>query len=314
MSIVPRCRAHAAPHVVVVGNHKGGSGKSTVAMHIIVALLKAGKRVSSFDLDVTQRTLTHYIENRREWAKQKELALELPHHCPIVEDQDDGVERNDAADLGRFACHLAALERDHCHDFIVIDTPGGVQHLSLVAHGMADTLVTPINDSLVDLDVIVAVGPGKDSEPQASRYAKTVARALQGRKSVCSRTTDWIVVRNRLAALASRNQRQVSDLLESVGTKLGFRTARGLTERLVFREFFSSGLTALDPIARPVRGVKPSASHLVARLEIRDLVEQIGLLTCAPERAHGASIYEDEPADAEDRIDAPLEPVAAVSL
>jgi chromosome partitioning protein len=313
MSIMPACRAHAAPHVVVVGNHKGGSGKSTVAMHIIVALLKAGKRVASFDLDLTQRTLTHYIDNRREWAKQNELALELPHHCPVVEDHDDGTERDDAADLRRFASHLAALERDHGHDFIVIDTPGGVQHLSLIAHGMADTLVTPINDSLVDLDVIVAVRPGKDGEPQASRYAKTVARALRGRKSICSRATDWIVVRNRLAALASRNQRQVADLLESVGTKIGFRTARGLSERLVFREFFSTGLTALDPIARPARGIKPSASHLVARLEIRDLVEQIGLLASAPNRTERASAGEDgdQSADAEDRIDAQLEPVAA---
>src|SRR5438067_693686 len=181
-SIIPWCGAHSAPHIVVMGNHKGGSGKSTVAMHIIVALLKAGKRVASFDLDLTQRTLTHYIDNRREWTKQNDLALELPHHCPIVEDHDDGTERDDAADLRRFA---------------------------------------------------------------------------------------------------------------SVGTKIGFRTARGLGERLVFREFFSTGLTALDPIARPARGVKPSASHLVARLEIRDLVEQIGLLAPAPNKTERALSVED---------------------
>lgn len=309
MSVVPEGGPRPRPHVVVVGNHKGGSGKSTVAMHIIVALLKAGKRVASFDLDVNQQTLTHYIENRWAWAQQHDLPLELPDHCSIADDQTDRIERDDAADLAWFAARLAATDRDGTCDFVVIDTPGGVQHLSLVAHAMADTLVTPINDSLVDLDVIVAVGAANDAEPRPSRYARTVARALEGRRQVSGRSTDWIVLRNRLATLGSHNQRQVADMLEAVRTRLGFRTARGLSERLVFREYFAVGLTAFDRMERTVLGARPGATNLVARLEVRDLVEQIGLLPKEPAvRLSGdepGMDHDGSPAGAEARIAAP---------
>ncbi len=242
-SIIPWCGAYSAPHIVVMGNHKGGSGKSTFAMHIITALLKARKRVASFDLDIDQQTLTRYIENRREWARQNKLELELPDLYPVTEERPTYSDWGNSVDLTRFMSQLKKIEDGHEHDFIVIDTPGGAQHVSLVAHGMADTLITPINDSLLDLDVLVAIGP-KDLEPQPSAYAKTVSRALEARRAVCGRTTDWIVVRNRLELLPSRNQRQINQVLEAIRTRLGFRTARGLSERPVYREFFAAGLTA----------------------------------------------------------------------
>ncbi|HLN07393.1 MAG TPA: division plane positioning ATPase MipZ [Xanthobacteraceae bacterium] len=316
MPEVPEGGARPRPHVVVVGNHKGGSGKSTVAMHLIVALLKAGKRVASFDLDVNQQTLTHYIGNRWEWAQQHNLPLELPDHCSIADDLTDRTERDESTDLAWFTTQLAATERYGRCDFVVIDTPGGVQHLSLVAHAMADTLVTPINDSLVDLDVIVAVGASKAAEPQPSRYARTVARALDGRRLVSGRPTDWIVLRNRLAPLGSHHQRQVAELLEAVHARLGFRTARGLSERLVFREFFAQGLTALDRMERTVLGARPGATNLVARLEVRDLVEQIGLLPKEPSTEPSIQPSADQPAigadgnpaGAESRVEAPSAP------
>src|SRR6266852_3880418 len=176
-SIVPSCGVQSPPHVVVIGNQKGGSGKSTFAMHIIVALLKAGKRVASFDLDLNQLTLTRYLGNRREWDREHERKLELPDYYPVTEeaayrrawshgvdlrrfishlkqngrahkdDLIDGGALSHSADLRQFISQLKEIGRAHKHDFIVIDTPAGVQHLSLVAHGMADTLITPINDS-----------------------------------------------------------------------------------------------------------------------------------------------------------------------
>jgi chromosome partitioning protein len=175
-SVVPSSGAPSLPHVVVIGNQKGGSGKSTFAMHIIVALLKAGKRVASFDLDLNQLTLTRYIGNRREWSRKHEQKLELPDHYPVTEEvhgtslkrfisrlkkigrasKDDLISSSassHSADLRRFISQLKKIGRAHKHDFIVVDTPGGVQHLSLIAHGMADTLITPINDRLL--------GPGR---------------------------------------------------------------------------------------------------------------------------------------------------------
>ena len=303
-SIVPSCSAQSPPHVVVIGNQKGGSGKSTFAMHIIVALLKAGKRVASFDLDLNQLTLTRYLGNRREWGREHERKLELPDHYPVTEEVPVGSDGGDlrqfmsrlkkigrahnhdfidssawghSADLRQFISQLKKIGRAHKHDFIVIDTPGGVQHLSLIAHGMADTLITPINDSLVDLDVLVAI-ERSDFEPQPSVYAKTVRRALEARRKVCGQATDWIVVRNRLESVQSSNQRQITQVLDVIRTTLSFRIARGLLERPVYREFFAAGLTVFDPVEGLKSAMEPSPPNLLARLEVQDLIREIGLI------------------------------------
>jgi chromosome partitioning protein len=215
-SVVPSSGAKSRPHVVVIGNQKGGTGKSTFAMHIIVALLKAGKRVASFDLDLNQLTLTRYLGNRHEWDRKHEQKLDLPDHYPVREEvhgaplrrfisrlkkigrthKDDLIGSSalsHSADLGQFISQLRKIGRAHKHDFIVIDTPGGVRHLSLIVHGMADTLITPVNDSLVDLDVLVAMEQS-DLEPQPSVYAKLVwrARSRPGAKSlVAPLTGSW---------------------------------------------------------------------------------------------------------------------------
>jgi len=263
-SVGRSCGVQSSPHVVVIGNQKGGSGKSTFAMHIIVALLKAGKRVASFDLDLNQLTLTRYLGNRHEWDRKHEQKLELPDHYPVTEEVH-------GATLRRFISRLKKIGRAHKHDFIVIDTPGGVQHLSLIAHGMADTLITPINDSLVDLDLLVVMEQS-DLEPQPSAYAKAVWRALDARRKVSGRTADWIVVRNRLESVESSNQHQITQVLDVIQRTVGCRVARGLLERPVYREFFAAGLTVLDPI----EGFKSVA--VPARFEVQSLIREIGLI------------------------------------
>jgi chromosome partitioning protein len=286
--------AKSPPHVVVIGNQKGGSGKSTFAMHIIVALLKAGKRVASFDLDLNQLTLTRYLGNRREWVREHEQKLELPDHYPVTAEvhgntlarfisrlkkigrahKDHFIGSNAlsySADLSQFISQLKKIGRAHKYDFVVIDTPGSVHHLSLIVHGMADTLITPINDSLVDLDVLVAMEQS-DLEPRPSVYAKTVWRALEARRKVSRRTTDWIVVRNRLESVESSNQQQITEVLDVIQRTVGFRVASGLLERPVYREFFATGLTVLDPI----EGFESVA--VPARLEVQNLIREIGLV------------------------------------
>ncbi|MGC2074618.1 MAG: division plane positioning ATPase MipZ, partial [Xanthobacteraceae bacterium] len=143
------------------------------------------------------------------------------------DDFTDSITQSHSADLRRFISQLQKIGRTSECDFIVIDTPGGVQHLSLIAHGMADILVTPINDSFVDLDVLVAMGQS-DPEPRPSIYAKTVCRALEARGKVTGRATDWVVVRNRLESVESSNQRRITRVLDVMQMMLGFRIARGL--------------------------------------------------------------------------------------
>jgi chromosome partitioning protein len=316
--------AQSSPHVVVIGNQKGGSGKSTFAMYIIVALLKAGKRVASFDLDLNQQTLTRYLGNRREWDRTHEQKLELPDHFPVTEEGGDATLRrfisrlkkigrahkhdfvgssalSHSADLRQFMAQLKKIGRAHKHDFIVIDTPGGAQHLSLIAHGMADTLITPINDSFVDLDVLVAIEQS-DVEPQPSAYAKTVWRALEARRKVGGRTTDWIVVRNRLESAESSNQRQITQVLDVIQKTLGFRIGRGLLERPVYREFFAAGLTVLDQVEGPETTTESNQSNLLARIDVQNLIREIGLINEARLEDQASRKLELEMAEANDVI------------
>jgi chromosome partitioning protein len=264
------------PRVIVIGNHKGGCGKSTVATHVIVALLQEGKRVAALDLDVEQQSLTRYLENRHAWSRAHGINLAIPDLLPAKMIAGEGFGQNPAADATEFAIILCKLRERY--DFVVIDTPSGGAYLSLVAHSMADTLLTPINDSFVDLDLIGTIGPATDFAPRRTRYRETVSNAAALRAAICGLMTEWIVVRNRLSATSTRNERQVGELLDAMAPAIGFRLAAGLVERVIYREFFPVGLTAFDPLDEAVLGLKPTMSHLMARREVRSLVSELGLL------------------------------------
>jgi len=231
----------------------------------------------------------------------------MPLHCVVTRDPDGSPDHGNAIDFACFVARLRGCKRDrHPYDFIVIDTAGGMQHLDLVAHGLADTLVTPIGDSLIELDVIVRIGP-KDLEPQLTGYARMVARSLDARSSVCGHATDWVVARNRLMMLPTRNEGVIDDVLECIRPKLGFRTARGLSEHCAFRELFTVGLTVFDPIQPSTLQTKPDLSIAVARSEVRRLIEQLDLLKVppAPAPVPGAAVRGNQAAEAIKWVDAP---------
>jgi chromosome partitioning protein len=146
-----------------------------------------------------------------------------------------------------------------------------------VSHSMADTLVTPMNDSFVDFDVLGRVDPETFEVVELSHYAELVKDARRQRRLVDNGNTDWIVVRNRLSALDSRNKRNISSGLKEIAITLGFRLAHGITERVIFREFFPMGLTALDSFDQKTLGSEPSLSHVAARREIRELLQELRL-------------------------------------
>jgi chromosome partitioning protein len=254
--------------VIVVANEKGGSGKSTVAMHIAVALLKRGMRVATIDLDSRQQTFTHYIGNRRTWSERAGHPLAIPEHIAL-EPQDETTAARVLANA------LDTLGRSH--DFVVIDTPGHDSPMMRLAHSMADTLVTPLNDSFVDLDVLGSLDPDTLASTGLSHYAETVAQAQQQRRVNGEVATDWIVLRNRLSMTPTRNKRLVGSGLEELSRRLGFRSIEGLAERVVFREFFLRGLTAFDELDEATLGKRPTMSHMTARLEVETLLEAMNL-------------------------------------
>jgi chromosome partitioning protein len=275
MLVQPIKEAVQSAHVVVLGNEKGGSGKSTTALHIAVALLKAGQRVATIDLDSRQQSFTHYIDNRRAWSARARIALEAPTHYCIARGENNSLEANEAQEFASFSAAISAIE--HSHDVVVIDTPGADTYLMRLAHSMADTLVTPLNDSFLDFDVLATLDQTNFSVTGESHYAEMVREARRQRRLVDGQLTDWIVVRNRLSTLSSRNKRLVGDGINELSKRMGFRSVDGFAERVVYREFFPRGLTALDDLDEETLGTRPNMSHVTAREEVITLLNALHL-------------------------------------
>jgi chromosome partitioning protein len=250
-------------HIVVVGNEKGGAGKSTVAMHLATALARMGHRVGALDLDLRQRSLGRYIENRRRFLGREGVDLPTPEELALPAAGEDDA---------RFAAALAALAP--C-DFAVIDCPGSHTRLAQLAHAAADTLVTPLNDSFVDFDLLARVETDGETILGPSVYAEMVWTARQLRAGAGGRAIDWVVLRNRLGSQAMTNKQRMEQALARLARRIGFRIGPGFSERVVFRELFPRGLTLLD--LRDLGVEKMSMSHVAARQELRDLVRALQL-------------------------------------
>jgi chromosome partitioning protein len=260
-------RATGRAHVLVIGNEKGGSGKSTTAMHIAVALLVDGGRVATIDLDARQGTFTRYVENRASYGRRKSIELPMPLHQAVAASGDAQDEKTRLE---------AALEQTvGTADYVVIDTPGSDTHLSRLAHTWADTLLTPLNDSFVDLDLLARVDPETLKIVRPSIYAEAVWKQRQVRAVQGQRPIDWIVMRNRLSSIAARNKRDMGTVIDALAKRIGFRTAQGLSERVIYRELFLNGLTLLD--LKHGAGPAMTMSHVTARQEVRDLVRALTL-------------------------------------
>ena len=263
-----------SPRVIVVGNEKGGSGKSTLAIHIAVALLKAGETVGTIDLDSRQKSFTRYIENRRAWAGLVGRDLGIPTHI-CLDGNLDSADADERAERSKALTEAVATLAQSCNT-IVIDTPGQDNFLVRLVHSMADTLVTPLNDSFVDFDVLGNVDPTSFAVTGTSHYARLVNEARTQRQLIDHATTDWIVLRNRLSTFgSSRNKRLVGEGLQELSRRLNFRYVDGLAERVIFREFYPRGLTAVDDLDEITLGTRPTMSHATARLEMENLLRAI---------------------------------------
>lgn len=265
----------AAPRrqVIVLGNEKGGSGKSTTAMHVTVSLLKGGHTVGCIDLDARQGTLSRYVENRRAFAAESGLPLAVPEVRRVQYSERDGRAEAEAEEQAALADALSELSGCSA---IVIDTPGSDNYLSRLGHAEADILITPLNDSFLDIDVLARVDRRKREVLGPSNYCKLVWEENDRRVAVGRQPIEWIVMRNRLAHLDSRNNREVSGLLQQLSQRIGFRLEHGLSERVVFRELFLQGLTLLDLNEGEAEDRQARASHAHARQEIDALLRMVG--------------------------------------
>lgn len=265
------------PHIIVLGNEKGGSGKSTTAMHLLIALAARGLKVAAIDLDVRQRTLTRYLENRRRHVAEKGVRLVVPDVVVIEPAVNrDAVASGGYEERARFEAAIARFR--NTVDVLVIDCPGHDSRLSRLAHTRADTLITPVNDSFVDLDLLAHIHPETYRIERPSLYAELVWEARKQRAMEQRRELDWIVMRNRVASLDARNKRRVDQVLTALAKRVGFRYVAGLSERVIYRELFPKGLTLVDFGNRLSDDARPmTMSHLAARQELRHLVDELRL-------------------------------------
>jgi len=275
-------------HVIVVGNEKGGSGKSTTAFHLAIYLLYQGFKVASIDVDSRQQTLTTYVRNRRDWVQAR--GMKLPHtthfHLPLA--RGDSIRENQRLEFDLFRQAVTEVEGEA--DFLVVDTPGFDTHLTRLSHSLADTLITPVNDSLIDLDVLAHIDPVTGEPHELSHYSRLVQRARTERLSIDGETIDWVLVRNRISMLSSRSMRMVQTSLEKIALRLGCRQADGIAERVIFRSLFPTGLTVFDPLDNELLGGVPSMSHISARQEYSNLVAALNLPTSEKADARRAAL------------------------
>lgn len=261
-------------HIIVLGNEKGGTGKSTTAMHVAVSLLKLGKSVGVIDIDSRQRTLSRYIENRKAYCADQAIDLPTPEHEVVARSDAEDRGGSEADERERFGAALARMAL--ANDFVIIDSPGSDMYLSRLAHSFADTLVTPINDSFVDLDVVARVEPESLRVQGPSLYAEMVWTEKKNRAMRDRRSIDWVVMRNRLSGTESRNKRDMGRVVEQLARRIGFRVAPGFGDRVIYRELFLKGLTLLD-LRDSNAGIPLSMSHVAARHEVRALLEVLRL-------------------------------------
>jgi len=259
--------------IIVLGNEKGGSGKSTTAMHVTVSLLRQGRKVGCIDLDARQGSLSRYVENRRAFIEETGLKLPLPEVRRIYRSEED---TRSAAEAAERAALAEAMEELAACDSIVIDTPGSDNHLSRLGHAQADVLITPLNDSFLDLDLLARIDADGRRVLAPSIYSQMVWEQRQHRAKQGLPPIDWVVMRNRLSHVNARNKRDVGQLLLQLAKRIGFRLAPGFGERVIFRELFPKGLTLLD-LREKGAGVRLNMSHLAARQEVRDLFRAVGL-------------------------------------
>ena len=243
------------PHFIVFANEKGGTGKSTTAVHTAIALAASGHRVGVLDLDSRQRTTTRYLENRDATMRRTEEQLPKTTYEVLENQTEDGL----AAAIDRLSANC---------DVLVIDTPGRDDPVAHAAILRADTLVTPMNDSFVDLDLIGQVHPDTFKITKPSFYAELIWNSRTQRAKATGKSVDWVVLRNRLQHIQSHNLARVGAAMDELARRVGFRVIPGLGERVIYRELFPKGLTLLDLNQLGEVGM----GHIAARQELREMI------------------------------------------
>ncbi len=253
-------------HLIVFANEKGGVGKSTTAFHTCIALCNAGETVAALDLDLRQRTMGRAMDMREETARDYGVELPGPKHLVLNQATEAGLEAE---------IRMAQID---C-SFVIIDVGGHDSPIARRAIFMADTIVTPVNDSFIDLDMLGHIDVKTGKLKTLGPFARLVEHLKEPSLVKRQRALDWVVMQNRSRSLGTKNERKFLDALQEIAPAAGFRLIPGLRERVVYRELFPLGLTLFDLNSIPKLGRAPPAAmqELATMLEALQLPSQITL-------------------------------------
>ncbi len=255
-------------HIIVFANEKGGVGKSTSAFHTCIALCNAGERVAALDVDLRQLTLHRALWARQESEREYGVRLPGPEQIMLVQQNENELEEK------------LRMARIHS-SFIIIDVGGHDSPIARRAIFMADTIVTPVNDSFIDLDMLGRIDPRTGELKTLGNFARLVEHLKEPGMALRQKPIDWVVMQNRSRSLGTKNERKVRDALTKIAPIAGFRLVPGLRERVTYRELFPLGLTLFDLDAIPDLGRAQPA----AREEIWAMLRSLNLPSAALNKA-----------------------------
>lgn len=257
--------SNAKAHIIVISNEKGGTGKSTLSMHLAIDLMQEGFKVACIDLDGRQGTLTKYIENRKKFCQHNQINLAIPAIYTFAPEEDFRLIEKSREQVSDKIKELSQI-----YDAIIIDTPGSKNYLFDEAHFHADTLITPISDSLIDLNAIADIDLDSKTIGKPGHYAAFVWEVKKQLAAKGHAYLNWIVVGNKTSTYNSKNKNIVFEYLEKLGKLFGFRFTPGLKDRIIYKELFLMGLTVLD-MQHPDLRMKMTMSHLAAKREVKSV-------------------------------------------
>ena len=260
--------------IIVFGNEKGGSGKSTTAMHVMAYLLQKQQTVGIVDLDIRQKSMFRFLENRKAYSKDISVNLLFPEKAFIEESSNDSKQLASKEEKELLDLQIEIL-KPKCN-YILIDCPGANTNFSVFAHKLADLIITPINDSLIDFDLLGRLDTQNKKIKRASIYSELIWEVRKYRLELNLPSTKWVVLRNRMSHLNSKNKQQMNSSMLELSKRVGFKIVPGFSERTIFRELFVSGLTLVD--VDVVKSWKFTISHIAARNELRALMSSLKII------------------------------------
>jgi chromosome partitioning protein len=242
-------------------------------MHVATTLARLGHKIAGLDLDLRQRSMGRYLENRLNFMANSNLDLPMVSLFDLPEIDPNSLQPGENIYDLRLSAAISELEPKY--DFILIDCPGSHTRLTQVAHSLADTLITPLNDSFVDFDLLALTDDKGEAIKGPSVYSEMVWNARQLRAQAGLPPIDWIVIRNRVGSQRMVNKEKMERAILLLSKRIGFRVSPGFSERVIFRELFPRGLTLLD--LKDVGVKQLNISNIAARQELRDMMKTLEL-------------------------------------